>query len=47
MAATVHIPLGAKNSGRQCHFQIWVDCHKLKKKKPARLSPCQQSVKKN
>jgi hypothetical protein len=21
----------AKNSGRQCHFKIWLDCHKLKK----------------
>jgi hypothetical protein len=20
----------AKNSGRQCHFKIWLDCHKLK-----------------
>jgi hypothetical protein len=19
----------AKNSGRQCHFKIWLDCHKL------------------
>jgi hypothetical protein len=22
--------LRAKNSGRQCHFKIWLDCHKLK-----------------
>jgi hypothetical protein len=21
----------AKTSGRQCHFKIWLDCHKLKK----------------
>jgi hypothetical protein len=21
----------AKNSGRQCHFKIWLECHKLKK----------------
>jgi hypothetical protein len=21
----------AKNFGRQCHFKIWLDCHKLKK----------------
>jgi hypothetical protein len=22
----------AKNSGRQCYFKIWLDCHKFKKK---------------
>jgi hypothetical protein len=22
--------LRAKNSGRQCQFKIWLDCHKLK-----------------
>jgi hypothetical protein len=22
----------AINFGRQCHFEIWLDCHKLKKK---------------
>jgi hypothetical protein len=21
-----------KTSGRQCHFKIWLDCHKFKKK---------------
>jgi hypothetical protein len=27
-----HILLSrAKNSGRQCHFKVWLDCHKLKK----------------
>jgi hypothetical protein len=22
----------AKNSGRQCHFKIWLHCHEFKKK---------------
>jgi hypothetical protein len=25
-----YVLLRAKNSGRQCHFKIWLDCHKLK-----------------
>jgi hypothetical protein len=27
-----HLLSRAKNSGRQCHFKIWLDCHKFKKK---------------
>jgi hypothetical protein len=26
-----NVLLRAKNSNRQCHFKIWLDCHKLKK----------------
>jgi hypothetical protein len=28
----MHLLSRAKHSGRQCHFKIWLDCHKLKKK---------------
>jgi hypothetical protein len=39
----------AKNSGRQCHFHIWLDCHKLKKF-PSLIMPmstmCQKNEKK-
>jgi hypothetical protein len=27
---TQNVQSRAKNSGRQCHFKIWLDCHKLK-----------------
>jgi hypothetical protein len=27
-----NVPSRAINFGRQCHFEIWLDCHKLKKK---------------
>jgi hypothetical protein len=40
----------AKNSGRQCHFKIWLDCHKLKKN-PYLIMPmstkCQKKREKN
>jgi hypothetical protein len=39
----------AKNSARQCHFKIWLDCHKLKKF-PCLITPmstkCQKMRKK-
>jgi hypothetical protein len=35
----------ARNSDRQCHFKIWLDCHKLKKC-PCLIMPMQQNVKK-
>jgi hypothetical protein len=31
----VYLLSRAKNSGRQCHFKIWLDCHKFKKKSPS------------
>jgi hypothetical protein len=38
-----------KKSGRQCHFKIWLDCHKLKKN-PCLILPmstkCQRNEKK-
>jgi hypothetical protein len=39
----------AKNSGRQCHFKIWLDCHQLKHF-PCLIMPmstkCQKMIKK-
>jgi hypothetical protein len=39
----------AKNSGRQCHFKVWLDCHKFKKN-PCLIMPmstkCQGNEKK-
>jgi hypothetical protein len=29
--STFYFNLFTKNSGRQCHFKVWLDCHKLKK----------------
>jgi hypothetical protein len=26
----VNVLSRAKNFGRQCHFKVWLDCHKLK-----------------
>jgi hypothetical protein len=26
----VNVLSRVKNFGRQCHFQVWLDCHKLK-----------------
>jgi hypothetical protein len=36
----------AKNSGRQCHFKIWLDCHKLKKC-PCLIMPMSTKCQKN
>jgi hypothetical protein len=37
----------AKNFGRQCHFKIWLDCHKFKKN-PCLIMPmstkCQKKM---
>jgi hypothetical protein len=26
----LEVTVASKKSGRQCHFKIWLDCHKLK-----------------
>jgi hypothetical protein len=36
----------AKNSGRQCHFKIWLDCHKFKKF-PCLIMPMSTKCQKN
>jgi hypothetical protein len=46
----VYLLSRAKNSGRQCHFKIWLDCHKFKKN-PCLIMPistkCQKKREKN
>jgi hypothetical protein len=31
MAVAIYVLSRAINFGRQCHFKIWLDCHKFKK----------------
>jgi hypothetical protein len=35
-----------KNSGRQCHFKVWLDCHKLKKN-PCLIMPMSTKCQEN
>jgi hypothetical protein len=42
----VNVLSRAKNSGRQCHFKIWLDCHKLKNF-PCLITPMSTKCQKN
>jgi hypothetical protein len=42
----VNVLSRAKNSGRQCHFKIWLDCHKLKNF-PCLIMPMSTKCQKN
>jgi hypothetical protein len=45
-SAPEHVLSRAINFGRQCHFKIWLDCHKFKKI-PCLIMPMSTKCQKN